>query len=144
MFNREPVVFQLPEGGNSEDQLAYVLTNIGKMAVAFKKKFKYHPTLVIDSVDSIAKADKVMFTTLIKSAKEMVNSTLMQIVLVSSEGHVIPMLDDHSERTRSARVFHIPDLSLQETKEIFRNQGLTETLAKKLSVLCDGRLILIA
>lgn len=143
VFNREPVVFQLPEERSPEDQLNYVFTNIGKMAIAFNKKFKYPPTLVIDSVDRIAKDDKVMFTTLIQRAKDMVNSGLLHIVLVSSEGHVIPMLDKQSERTRSARVFHIPDLSQQEAKELFMKRGLTETLAKKLSVLCDGRLILI-
>ena len=87
----------------------------------FNKKFKYPP---IDNVDSIAKTDKVMFTTLIKSAKKMVNSGLVHIVLVSSEG---PMVDEQSECTRSARIFHIPDLSLQEAIELFMKQGLTES-----------------
>ena len=84
-----------------------------------------------------------MFQGLLKKAKSLVNSHKMNIVLVSSEVSVIPALKAISERSRCARIFHVPDVGEEKTVDILINHKCGESLAKEIAKLCDERLILI-
>lgn len=48
----------------------------------------------IDAVDWLAKTNHELFKALIFLMKQAVNNSALNVVLVSSEGHVVPMLDN--------------------------------------------------
>ena len=54
------------------------------------------PCLFIDGVDLLAAEDEDAFLRLVSYAKEFANNRLMHIVLVSSKGSVIPLLNKTS------------------------------------------------
>ena len=109
------------------------------MTIEYQRRYKEIPTLVIDSTDNIAKEDIKMFQALLKKAKSLVNNHQINIVLVSSEGSVIPALKDISERSRCACIYHVPDIGEEKAVDILINNKCEESLAKKIAKLCDGR-----
>ena len=142
IFHREPIRFNLPDG-NSKDQIEYVLEILDEMSLKYQKRYKEIPTLVIDSTDNIVKENPEMFKTLLKKGKSLVNNKVMNIVFISSEEDVIPALKAASERSRCARVFHVPDIDEDKAIDILTQNKCEESLAKEIAKLCDGRLILV-
>ena len=101
-------------GHRLSSALQFVFSGIEKEARTYKWWFGVLPTIIIDSTDHIAKTDRVLFRTLITLTKRLVNDKVANIVLVSSEEHILPALDEQVERTRSAKIFHVWDISIAD------------------------------
>lgn len=139
-FNREPVLFELPKA-NLADQIDYIMKVLENVSHHYITVFNKVPTLVIDSADTIAKRDEKAFGCLLAHCKHLANQKVMSVMLVLSEGHVIPKLNEVSERSRCAPVIHIPDISNDKAAEFLRSYGCSHALAEKVAPLCGGRLV---
>ena len=73
----------------------------GRLLDVLEKEYKRTPVLFIDGVDLLVKADKKVYDRLITLAKVMANSNDLRIVLVSSEGAMMPMLEGLSAANRA-------------------------------------------
>ena len=89
------------------------------------------PCLFIDGVDLLA-ADEDAFLRLVSYAKEFANNRLMHIILVSSEGSVIPLLNETSGINRSASLIEIGDISHTKAVNFLIKGGITKTTSEKL------------
>src|SRR6185312_4240261 len=76
-------------------------------AVAYKSKHGHRPTLVMDAADLVAKEDPALFTSLQNDAKRGADKGGLpfNIVFVSSEGTVLPLLMANSARSRMRKPF---------------------------------------
>ena len=71
-------------------------------------KGKKIPVLFLDGVDVLAKHDPSLFTTLITLPKVLANKNELKIVLISSEGTVMSLLEDLSATNR-AIIYEVGD-----------------------------------
>jgi hypothetical protein len=82
--------YTLPQDLSSA--LSYVLETLAERAVLHKEKHGRNVCLFIDGVDLLAKEYPLVFLDLVDRAKYYANEGTLRIVLVSSEGHVMPLL----------------------------------------------------
>ena len=138
-FNREPVLFELPKESLAK-QIDYMYI-MKVLESACHAVFKKVPVFVIDSADALAKRDEEAFACLLAHCKSLANKHVIGVLLVSSEGHVIPKLNQLSERSRCAPVFRVPDIMNDKAEEFLRNYSYSDSLAEKVASLCGGRLV---
>ena len=92
-------------------------------------------------MERVAKADQEMFKQLICHANDAVDRGELNVVFVSSEGHVLPLLSKQSEKSRSGVIIHLGDVDLDQAESFLRASGFDKSLAKPISQLTSGRLI---
>lgn len=139
-LHREPIYFSLPDT-KIPDQINYVLDIIQQASVYYHKVYRKKPTLVIDSADVIAKADRESFELLIRLCKSFVNDKILNIILVSLEGHVIPTMQAMSEGSRQGMIIHIPDICSEDAIKFLTEQKCEQSFAKKIAAVSGGRLL---
>ena len=98
--------------------------------------------MVIDGVDWLSKTNHELFKALILLMKQAVNNSALNVVLVSSEGHVVPMLDKQSELSHS-KVFYVGDVDLVEAEALLTSCGMPTDLSSRVTSFTGGRLILL-
>ena len=91
--------------------------------------------LVIDGVDVLAKHNKELCCQLITNAKILANRRIINVVLVSSEGSVVPLLKKLSAKNRSV-IREIGDIGTDDAHAFLMENGVDATLVKKNSGLC--------
>jgi archaellum biogenesis ATPase FlaH len=128
---------KIPSG---ELGMQYVLAGLEKQALKYKAKHDRTPVLVIDGVDLLAKRNKTMFIDLIDRAKYLANSRALRIILVSSEGSVMPLVMATSSRSRLADTVEVVDISDDEALEFLSN-SIPNKLAQRIVELCGGRFV---
>ena len=124
---------------DSFQALNYVISTIQKSAKVFKKAYGYAPTLFIDGADLLAKNDEKFTRHLISHAKILSNEKILRIVLISSEGSVIPLLGDSSHMNRSAKLMEVGDISDEEAIKFLNKHIESEQLCEKLVAYIGGR-----
>ena len=120
--------------------LQYVLAGLEQQALKYKARHGRTPVLVVDGVDLLAKRNKTMFIDLIDRAKFLANSHSLRIVLVSSEGSVLPLVMETSSRSRLADTVEVVDISKEEALK-FISYSIPDKLARRIEELCGGRFI---
>ena len=132
--------FKLPESRDAALQTVWrILAWHGRRYA--QKHEKVPPTIVIDSVDRMAKGDKDIFKQLICLAKDSVDNGDLNVVFVSSGGHVLPLLSQQSEKSRSGVIIRLGDVNLEEAVSFLCTSGFDKSLAECISQLTSGRLI---
>ena len=102
--------FTLPT--DFKEALNFVFKTINKEAEILKSKV----TIVLDGVDIVAKKSPNNFIQLIETCKYMADEGNINIVLVSSEGLIIPMIKQTSAHSRAHNhVIEVLDLSKKQT-----------------------------
>jgi hypothetical protein len=86
------------------------------------------PVLVIDGVDLLAKENKMLFILLFDRAKYLANSHALKIILVSSEGSVMPLFMVTPPRSRLADTVEVLDISDEEALKFVSNSVPTNSL----------------
>ena len=124
---------------DSFQALNYVISTIQKSAKVFKKAYGYAPTLFIDGADLLAKNDEKIMKHLISHAKILSNEKILRIVLISSEGSVVPLLGDSSHMNRSAKLMEVGDISDKEAMKFLNKYIESEELCAKLVAYIGGR-----
>ena len=85
-------------------RISYVLKAIADAGRRFKIQHGCTPVLVLDGVDLIAKTDPGAFVELIDRAKYLANEGSLRIVLVGTEGSVMPLTNKTSSGSRKEQI----------------------------------------
>jgi len=99
------------------------------------------PCLFIDGVDLLTKKNKKMFLQLVSYAKECANNRLLRIVMISSEGSIMPILNKTSAMNRSACVVEVGEISYNQSLKHLVNGGIGEMSSTKLAQHFGGRFV---
>ena len=75
--------------------LGVVLGELANAADVYKAKFGKVPVLCVDGVDLLAKRHKTMCEALITLAKVLSNTKRLKLVLISSDGAVMPFYSSY-------------------------------------------------
>ena len=120
--------------------IGYVLDKLAKETVTFKKQHSFVPCLFIDGVDLLAKEDPSAFVKLVDRAKHLSNSNSLKIILVSSEGKILPLIRTTSSISRAARVMEILDVPDEDAVR-FLSTHMPEDIAKAVAEVTGGRFV---
>ena len=111
-----------------------------KAAKAYKTKHGRPAVLVLDAADFIAKADPPLFMKLLEFAKAASDAGTLRVVFGSSEGHVLPLLEKVSARSRALKPYEIGDLSDADAVKFVVKRGVPPDQARELvSTVAGGR-----
>ena len=117
-----------------------VLEVLANAATLYSRKFGEIPVLCIDGVDLLAKREEMLCEALITLAKVLANSNKLKLVLISSEGGIMPFLERLSVVNRAC-VYEIGDLNDNEAVSFLLKNNMKESRAKKLVQCLGGRLV---
>ena len=131
--------YSLPS--NNSKALDKVMDTFTSVCKKFYTEYHHHPTLFIDRIDLLAKTEEETFSHLLMQAKRLANDSVATIVLISSEGTVVPIIQAFSGSSRSTRMFEIGDVEGDLAEEHLIKMGLPDNLAKKLVGYFGGRCI---
>ena len=133
--------YELPEEPcQALDRVLSIVGDRSKYLIK-KKKLDRMPCFVIDGVDLLAKYNPRAFQGLVKSSKLLANQGELQVILVSSEGHVMPFIESSSEANRSNGVVEILDITDDAAKDFLMNGGMPESLAICTAKLVGNRIV---
>ena len=131
--------YRLPEDNTKAVQ--FVIEKLAERAVEYRRKHGHLPSLFIDGIDIVAKFDDTLFTKLVVLAKKYSNENQLQIVFVSSEGHIIPLMQKTSSSSRAMSIVEVMDVCDDQAKDFLIKKGMPENLAINVVKLTGGRLI---
>ena len=131
--------YSLPS--NKPAALDKVMDAFTEVCKKFYTEYHHYPTLFIDGVDLLAKAEEETFSHLLMQAKRLANDGIATVVLVSSEGTVVPVIQEFSGSSRSTRLFEIGDVPDDLAEEHLVKMGLPNNRAKKLVGYLGGRCV---
>ena len=86
------------------------------------------PTLFIDGADLLAKHEEVLLQRLISHAKRLANASVLCIVFVSSEGSILPLVQEMSVASRCAKIFEVTDIDDKRATEYLLKQGIPKEI----------------
>ena len=72
-------------------------------------------------------------------AKYLANKGTLLLVLVSSEGHIVPLIDSTSSSSRKASLVEILDLNSTLSEHYLTQRGVSDSLAKRVFNLTGGQ-----
>ena len=90
---------------DNEKRLSVIMDVLKEASKMFKAKYKKMPVLFIDGINVLAKKDKELVTSLLTHAKYLANQDLLKVVLISSEGSVMPIIRRFSGANRVPKIF---------------------------------------
>lgn len=90
------------------------------------------PSLIIDGSDILAKWKPEAFTMLVEKAKASANEGTLRIVLVSSEGHIMPLVDGTSSRSRVENIVEVLDISREEGMKYLESGRVPSRVASEM------------
>lgn len=120
--------------------LDMVLDTLKDAAIQYQQNHGKVPVLFLDGVDLLAKYDKELCCRLITHAKVLANEGILRIVLVSSEGNIMPLLEVLSAMNR-ALMYEIGDVCDEKALEYLMNNDVCEDTGRKLVECIGGRII---
>ena len=118
--------------------LDFVFTHINSQAEVLKKSGTYI-TLVLDGVDLIAKESCDDFITLVNLTKQLTDGGNVKVVLVSSEGRMLSLIQQTSSESRAAEIVEILDVANHDAISYLKRFNLP--LPDKLVEVVGGRMI---
>lgn len=121
--------------------LGFVLKELERRAIVYNEKNHRIACLFIDGVDFLAKEQPQDFLKLVDLAKTFARNGYLRIVLVSSEGSVIPLLDNTTSKTRMGEVVEILDIACNDSEHYMTQQGIPVSLAKRIYNFTGGRFV---
>ena len=121
--------------------LGFVLKELERRAIVYNEKNHRIACLFIDGVDFLAKEQPQDFLELVDLAKTFARNGYLRIVLVSSEGSVIPLLDNTTSKTRMGEVVEILDIACNDSEHYMTQQGIPVSLAKRIYNFTGGRFV---
>ena len=133
--------YRIPE--DKKEAVSHVLDTVGLRAQYLKKKEKmiFPPCFVIDGMDLITKYDAEVFKAIVDMAKFWANRRGLNIVLVSSEGHVMPLIESTSSSTRKANIIEVLDIEEEKAVKFLTECGMPMNLAKRFPSITGNRLV---
>ena len=128
----------------ADDQSVSITTIFGELAKAAQKYRSKHgkmATLFLDGADILAKKDTALFSQIVLEAKFLANAQILTVVLVSSEGSVIPLIENMSEKSRCSKIIEVGDISDEQAIDFLQGYNLPKEFAERVVRFTGGRLI---
>ena len=88
--------------------------------------------MFIDGVDDLAKANPDVFLQRVTHAKVLANEMIARVILVSSEGSIMPILKSTSAMNRSTELIEIGDIPDDQAVQYLVGKGIKVKDAKQL------------
>ena len=129
----------LPDNQNKAVNM--IFKSLSKAAKTFKANTAKVPTLFIDGSDVLCKFESSLFNHLLYQAKELANAEVMTIVFVSSEGSIVPILQQSSTSSRSSKIIKIADIPDSIAVNELTKGGLSNYLSNKVVGYAGGRFV---
>ena len=101
-----------------------VIEVLEEAAIKYKKKYSRIPVIFIDGVDILAKYNEQLCEVLVTLAKILANNNKVRLVLISSEGTIMPLLGRWSAMNR-ALIYEVGDLSREDATTYLTDKGVT-------------------
>ena len=117
-----------------------VLDILKDAAIRYQQNHGKVPVLFLDGVDLLAKHDKELCCCLITHAKVMANERTLRIVLVSSEGNIMPLLEVLSAMNK-ALMYEIGNVCDENALQHLMDNGVSEDIGGKLVQYIGSRII---
>jgi len=117
-----------------------VLDILKDAATRYQQNHGKVPVLFLDGVDLLAKHDKELCCHLITHAKVMANERTLRIVLVSSEGNIMPLLEVLSAMNK-ALMYEIGNVCDENPLQYLMDNGVSEDTGGKLVQYIGSRII---
>ena len=134
------VYYHLPE--NQDQAVNLIFKTLSKAANRFKATHAGNvPTLFIDGSDVLCKFENELFMHLLYQAKELANAEQLTIVFVSSEGSILPLIQESSTSSRSIKVFEVLDIPDEIAIKDLEINGLSKVLSKMFVDYAGGRFV---
>lgn len=130
---------EIPE--DKDKSLATIMNVLQVAAKKFQAKHGKIPFLFIDGIDVLANKDEELVTCLLSHAKYMSNHDILKVVLISSEGSIMPLVKKFSGINRAPKIFEIVDIEESLAIDYLKDHGLSENLSAMLIDYFGGRLI---
>ena len=108
---------------DNEIRLSVILNVLKEASKMFQAKYKKMPVLFIDGIDVLAKKDEELVTSLLSHAKYLANQGLLKVVLISSEGSLLPIIRRFSGANRAPKIFEITDIDDSRATEYLIEKG---------------------
>ena len=122
-----------------ESAIAYVFDKIGEQAEKFKSKHGRAPVLVIDGIDLLAKKYRGVLD-VVDRAKFLSNTRTVKVILVSSEGSVMPLIQKSSSRSTMAKIVEVVDIPNKGAVH-YLSSTVPKELAEEIVSACGGRFV---
>ena len=99
------------------------------------------PTLFIDGADLLTKYNRDLFVRILVQAKILANDGDLTTVFVSSEGAVVPLIQETSGVSRCNKFFEVGDVDDDEGIKYLVQKGFSEELSRIFINYAGGRCI---
>lgn len=120
--------------------IGVVFSLLQKVSARYIANYGRVPVFFIDGVDQLAKHDPELCARLVTLSKVLANNNTVKIVLVSSEGTIMPLLEKLSATNR-AIVLEVGDLNDDQAISYLMNNQIAEDVARKLVEWIGGRIV---
>lgn len=118
-----------------------IIANLKSAAEKYRAIHGRVPALFIDGADLIAKNEQDLFLRMLVHAKDLANEGDLTIVFISSEGSVIPLVQQISGVSRWMKFFKVVDVPDEAAVEYLVNNGLSKELSQMFVEYTGGRCI---
>ena len=132
----------LPSG--QKQALDMIVETLRSAGMKLKATHGMLPTLFIDGADLLAKFEKDLFVHLLMQAKLLANDGCATIVLVSSEGTIMPIIHGISGMSRCNKIFEVTDTDDEQAVQYLIKMGFSNELSNKFIQYAGGRCIHLA
>jgi hypothetical protein len=129
--------YTLPE--DLSEALTVVLETVAERAALYKKRHGRVVCIFIDGIDLLAKEHPQVFVGLVDLAKYYASRGSLLLVFVSSEGHIVPLMDTISSSTRKGKVIEILDMNETVSGLYLTRRGIPDGLVNRIISLTGGR-----
>ena len=124
--------------------LEHVLGILRERAALYHKNTGDRVHSIIDGCDLVAKYQPNLYKCLLDQAKVLINEKAFTMILVSTEGNVMPIIENTTSSFRKARVIKIGDVSTSDAETYLRRNGFVSSkLIRDVLELIGGRLWLL-
>lgn len=124
-----------------EESMDIIFETLEAAATKFISVKGATPTLFIDGSDLLAKHERKLFEHLVSHAKRIANDGVLCVVLVSSEGSILPLIQELSAASRCAKVFEVTDIDDERATDYLFKQGISKGISKEFIKYTGGRFV---
>ena len=104
--------------------LDFVLDKFKGAAIRYQGKNGNIPSVFIDGIDVLAKANPDVFLRLVTHAKILANEMIARVIFVSGEGSTMPLLRSTSAVNRSTELIEIGDIPDDQAIQFLMKKGI--------------------
>ena len=140
-FNPAYASYYYLQGNSLKENTDFLVNALRDAARKYKKMYGVAPVLIIDSSDILAKQHASVLQDLLQCAKVCADDLLLTFVFVSSDGSIIPAVQEDSSVSARASVYVVGDIEDDEAIRFLIDNGIPKHISTGVVDYTGGRLI---